>query len=95
MDRFITSTSVKKIRLDVEPAGAQNVDDPTTLISTHVSLAPAPYYNYKYLFDEFYKLQNVENLKVKAVCQNCSKVVIGSTKSSGNFLSHIKVSLII
>jgi len=93
MDRFITSTSNKKIHLDVEPAEAQNVDDPATLISTHVSLAPALYYTY--LFDEFYKIQNVENLKVTAVCQNCSKVVSESTKSSINFLSHIKVSLII
>lgn len=87
MDQFITSTSYKKIRLDLEPVEAQNVDDSTTLISTQVS--------YKYLFDKFYKLQNVENLKVTAVCQNCSKVVSGSTKSSGNFLSHIKVRLII
>lgn len=87
MDRFITSTSNKKIRLDLEPVEAQNVDDSTTLISTQVS--------YKYLFDKFYKLQNVENLIVTAVCQNCFKVVSGSTKSSGNFLSHIKVSLII
>jgi len=52
----------KKIRLDVEPTKALNVDDPTTLISTHVSLAPAFYYTY--LSDEFYKLRNVENLKV-------------------------------
>jgi hypothetical protein len=92
MDRFITSTSNKKIRLAVE---AQNVDDPTTNFSTQVSLTNAPTPYYKYLFDEFYKLQNVENLKVTAVCQNCPKVVSGSTKSSGNFLSHIKVSLII
>jgi hypothetical protein len=43
MDRFITFTSVKKIRLDVEPAEAQYVDDPTTLISTYVSLTSEPY----------------------------------------------------
>jgi len=51
---------------------AQNVYDPTTNFSTQVSLTNAPTPNYKYLFDEFYKLQNVENLKVTAVCQNCS-----------------------
>lgn len=86
--RFITSTSIKKIRLDVKPAEAQNVDDPPTLISTPVSLASAPYY--KYLFDEFYKLRNVENLKVTAACQNCSKVVSGSTKLSGKSWNQIR-----
>lgn len=48
----------------------------------------------KYLFNEFYKITSLENNKLSASCQNCSKIVNGSINSSGNFLSHYKVFII-
>lgn len=47
---------------------------------------------FKYLFGEFYKLVSINGSKLTALCKNCPKVVSGSTNSSGNLLSHIKVS---
>jgi len=84
MDRFVT----KKIRLDLAAVETEeNVDDP------HSTTNQAP--SFKYLFNDFYKVLNVEGKKLSVICQNCQKVVNGSTNSSGNFLSHIKVSFCI
>jgi len=47
---------------------------------------------FSYLFGEFYKLISINGTKLTALCQNCPKVISGSTSSSGNLLSHIKVS---
>lgn len=49
----------------------------------------------KYLFDEFFKIISLDGNKLSALCQNCSKVVGGSINSSGNFLSHYKVCIIL
>ncbi|XP_060871381.1 uncharacterized protein LOC132945627 [Metopolophium dirhodum] len=85
MDRFVT----KKIRLDLA-TGAQeeNADDPHLDKSNQAPLEPP---SFKYLFNDFYKVLTVEGKKLSVICQNCQKVVNGSTNSSGNFLSHIKL----
>ena len=49
----------------------------------------------KYLFDGFFKIISLEGNKLSALCQNCSKVLNGSINSSGNFLSHYKVCIIL
>lgn len=49
---------------------------------------------FKYLFGEFYII-SINGSKLTALCQNCPKVISGSTSSSGNLLSHIKVSLLL
>lgn len=90
MDRFVT----KKIRLDLETvATEENVDDPRSIIDRS-NQAPLEAPSFKYLFNDFYKVLTVEGKKLSAICQNCQKVVNGSTNSSGNFLSHIKVSFV-
>lgn len=91
MDRFVT----KKIRLDLATkATEENVDDPHSTIDKFIQ-APLEAPSFKYLFNEFYKVLSVEDKKLSVICQNCQKVVNGSTNSSGNFLSHIKVSFCI
>jgi len=50
---------------------------------------------FKYLFNEFYKILSLEGNKLSLSCQNCSKIVNGSINSSGNFLSHYKVCIIL
>jgi len=90
MDRFVT----KKIRLDLATvATEENADDPHSTIDKS-NQAPLEAPSFKYLFNDFYKVLTVEGKKLSAKCQNCQKVVNGSTNSSGNFLSHIKVSFL-
>lgn len=79
MVRFVTRTN-KRSHEETE-----NEDDPS-----NVSLSDVP--KLKYLFDEFYKVISINGSKLSASCQNCSKIISGSTSSSGNLLSHIKVS---
>jgi len=46
-----------------------------------------------YLFDgQFYKVLQVTEKRLTAECQTCSKTIQGQINSTGNFLSHIKVS---
>ncbi|XP_050064795.1 uncharacterized protein LOC114119892 [Aphis gossypii] len=87
MDRFVT----KKIRLDLTTvATEENVDDPHSTIDKSIQ-APLEAPSFKYLFNDFYKVLAVEGKKLSVICQNCQKIVNGSTNSSGNFLSHIKL----
>lgn len=45
-----------------------------------------------YLFDgQFYKVLQVDEKRLTAECQTCSKTIQGQINSTGNFLSHIKV----
>lgn len=80
MDRFI-----KRARLEDT---AQNMNDPPAEPSTP-SITNT---KFKYLFDEFFKLKSTDGEKIIASCMNCHKNISASSKSSGNLLSHIKVS---
>lgn len=86
MDRFLSITSStpnKRICLE-------NVDDPPPP-AVDVP-APLPELKFQYLFDTVYKLVSINGDKIKASCQNCHKIITAYTTSSGNLLSHIKVS---
>lgn len=49
-----------------------------------------------YLLDgKYYKIISVEGTKIFATCQLCSKKIIAYNNSTGNLLSHYKVSIII
>jgi hypothetical protein len=80
MDRFVVKTKKRSLE------DFKSEDNPS--IVCNVS-------KFKYLFDEFYKLISIDGSKLTASCQNCPKVIIGSTSSSGNLLSHIKVSILL
>lgn len=46
-----------------------------------------------YLFDgQFYKVVQVDEKRLTAKCQMCSKTIQGQINSTGNFVSHIKVT---
>lgn len=46
-----------------------------------------------YLLDgKYYKMLSVEGTKISAVCQLCTKKIIAYSNSTGNLLSHLKVS---
>jgi len=48
-----------------------------------------------YLLDgKYYKIISVEGTKISAICQLCSKRIIAYNNSTGNLLSHYKVSFI-
>lgn len=48
-----------------------------------------------YLLDgKYYKIVSVEGTKISASCQLCSKKIIAYNNSTGNLLSHYKVSII-
>lgn len=79
MDKFVTKTN-KRSHEETE-----NEDDPSNVPLYDIA-------KFKYLFDEFYKLTSINGSKLSASCQNCPKIISGSTSSSGNLLSHIKVS---
>lgn len=95
MDRFLIQSlpNTKRIRLRTD----ENVDDPIT--GTDVSPTSSTEnvqqnLKFQYLFDEFYKLVSINSDKIIASCVNCHKNISASTKSSGNLLSHIKVSFL-
>lgn len=49
-----------------------------------------------YLFNgKYFKIESIVENKLTAKCQLCLKVVQGQISSTGNFLSHIKVSTLI
>jgi len=54
--------------------------------------------NYKienYLLDgKYYKIISVDGTKISATCLLCSKKIIAYSNSTGNLLSHYKVSII-
>jgi len=80
MDRF-----VKRARLeDTEKHMNDPPAEPATPSLTNIK--------FKYLFDEFFKLVSTDGEKLIASCINCPKNISASTRSSGNLLSHIKVS---
>lgn len=81
MDRYLTS----RVPSELKRSRQSDTND--------VAVGPlqnSPKFNY--LFDEFYKLISINGEKLIASCVNCHKNISGSTKSSGNLLSHIKVS---
>jgi len=82
MDKFIQRSSKK-----------QNIvceDDPVNNLET-IEKSKCYIFNGK-----FFKILNEddEKNKISAQCQNCPKIVHGHKGSTGNFLSHIKVSYI-
>lgn len=95
MDRFLIQSlpNTKRIRLQTD----ENVDDPITGtdVSPTSSTENVPHHSkFQYLFVEFYKLVSINGDKIIASCGNCHKNISASTKSSGNLLSHIKVSFL-
>ncbi|KAF0738974.1 Dimer Tnp hAT domain-containing protein [Aphis craccivora] len=66
----------------------QEIEETADNLSNELSIIAEP--KFKYLFGEFYKLVSINGSKLSALCQNCPKVISGSTSSSGNLLSHIK-----
>jgi len=81
--------------LNAGPSKIQKKDDSTDSSTTESTDHPINNSKLKYLFDEFFKIISLEGNKLSALCQNCSKVVNGSINSSGNFLSHYKVCIIL
>jgi len=72
-----TPTTTDIIKIDQK----KNTTDVDMLFSNH------------YLFDgQFYKVLQVDEKRLTAKCQTCSKTIQGQINSTGNFLSHIKVS---
>lgn len=95
MDRFLIQSlpNTKRVRLQTD----ENVDDPIT--GTDVSPTSSTEnvqqnLKFQYLFIEFYKVVSINADKIIASCVNCHKNISASTKSSGNLLSHIKVSFL-
>jgi len=84
MDRFLSKTSNKRVCLE-------NADDPPA-VNVLAPLSELSELKFQYLFDTFYKLVSINGDKIKASCQNCHKIITAYTTSSGNLLSHIKVS---
>jgi len=78
--------------LDAGPSKIKKKDDSSITESTN---HPINNLKLKYLFEEFFKIISLEGNRLSALCQNCSKVVNGSINSSGNFLSHYKVCIIL
>jgi len=68
----------------------QEVEETEDNLSNVQSITAEP--KLRYLIGEFYKLVSINGSKLTALCQNCPKVISGSTSSSGNLWSHIKVS---
>lgn len=79
--------------LNASPSKIQKIDDSNTQSTESTNLINTS--KLKYLFDEFYKIISLKGNKLSASCQNCSKIVNGSINSSGNFLSHYKVCIIL
>lgn len=72
-----TPTTTDIIKIDQK----KNTTDVGILFSNH------------YLFDgQFYKVLQVYEKRLTVKCQTCSKTIQGQINSTGNFLSHIKVS---
>lgn len=99
MERYISITKTsepkpKKARIH------ENVSDPNVPVSgvaststlelqqSHSTIVP----KFQYLFNRFYKLMTINVEKLTASCEYCPQIVSASTTSSGNLLSHIKVS---
>jgi len=81
MDRFVIKNNKRNY---------QEIEETEDNLSNEQSIIAKP--KFKYLFGEFYKLVSINGSKLSALCQNCPKVISGSTtSSSGNLLSHIKV----
>jgi len=77
------------------------IDDPTTATTpttTDIKIDQKKnttdiLFSNHYLFDgQFYKVLQVDEKRLTAQCQTCSKTIQGQINSTGNFLSHIKVS---
>ncbi|KAF0760125.1 Dimer Tnp hAT domain-containing protein [Aphis craccivora] len=80
MDRFVIKNNKRNY---------QEIEETEDNLSNEQSIIAKP--KFKYLFGEFYKLVSINGSKLSALCQNCPKVISGSTtSSSGNLLSHIK-----
>lgn len=94
MDRFISRKRLNEEKIDdpdvIASTSTTTADESVDSRHKEIDLIP-----FKYLFNEFFKCKSVISNKIIAACQNCSKVVCGSTTSSGNFLSHIKVCIAI
>lgn len=86
MQKFVTSN--KKLKID------QQVDDNPVLEEQEL-LNPqsSDSYNCYILDGQFFKVIKEENKNISTQCQLCSKIIIGQKGSTGNFLSHIKVSV--
>jgi len=89
MRRFLVTTvdeneasQSKKQRLQEEEE-----DDPDL-----PKLSEEPLYK-SYLFDgQFFTIVKEDGTKLTAQCKNCPKIIQGQKLSTGNFLSHIKVT---
>ena len=61
------------------------------LNSTNQDMTVTPVRLPAILHCEFFKVIRLEDTNVTARCSQCQKLLNGSLKSTGNFLSHIKV----
>jgi len=99
MRRFLVSTvdkndasQFKKQRLQEEEEddpGQNNIIQEQDLSK----LSEEPFINKSYLLDgQFFTVVKEDGSKLTAQCKNCSKIIQGQKLSTGNFLSHIKVT---
>ncbi|KAE9522359.1 hypothetical protein AGLY_017237 [Aphis glycines] len=93
MEKFVQKTRKRQLQDDndsveeVESSIVEETDEPkNNVIDTNDTKL-----NFNYLFENFFTVISINVKKLNAVCQNCQKVICGSTSSSGNFLSHIKL----
>lgn len=71
----------------------QNQITPTMQSSAQNNVTLTPIRLPAILDGEFFTVQRLEDTNVTARCMQCQKLLNGNLKSTGNFLSHIKVCL--
>lgn len=80
---------------EVETEQVNDESDPQQLKNetqnNHSNLMLTPVRLPGLLDGEFFTVVRLEDNNVSARCAQCSKIINGSLKSTGNFLSHIKV----
>lgn len=89
MDKLInkgasTSSASKKVNSHPENSNTINASEEAEFLS--------------YIFDDndesaFYEITSKDGVKISAKCKTCKKIIHGSSKSSGNFLSHLSVNI--
>lgn len=99
MDRYIQIINPSKSSDSLEPQQKKgrfndSINSPIVSTSTLEQGQSNNVPKFQYLFNNFFKLISSDGEKLKASCNYCEKIISASTTSSGNLLSHIKVSTV-